>query len=61
MIAASRDQGVHAASAWAEFGRGAAARTAGKPASRAVDRTTFSATSSAPSAPSAPRSLEQLS
>jgi hypothetical protein len=55
MIAASRDQGVHAASAWVEFGRGAAARTVGKPASRAVERTAFSTTSSAPG------SLERLS
>ena len=40
MIVASRDHGrVRAASAWAEFGQGAAARTVGKPTIRAVEAT----------------------
>jgi hypothetical protein len=44
MIVASRDQGrVRAASAWAEFGQGAAARTVGKPAIRAIDSNAFQA------------------
>jgi hypothetical protein len=56
MIVASRDQGrVRAASAWAEFGQGAAARTVGKPTIRAVDRTAFRALRGAH------RSLERLS
>jgi hypothetical protein len=44
MIVASRNHGrVRAASAWAEFGQGAAARTVGKLAAWAVDRTHFPA------------------
>lgn len=47
MIAASGNQGrVHAAPAWAEFGRGAA-RTVGKPALRAIELTAFRAVGSA--------------
>lgn len=45
MIAASRNQGrVQVASAWAEFGRGAAAWIVRKPISRAVARSAFRAT-----------------
>lgn len=47
MIAASGNQGrVHAAPAWAEFGR-RAARTVGKPALWAIEWTAFRTVSSA--------------
>ncbi len=49
MITASRNQGrVHAVSAWAEFGLGAAARTAVSPSPSAIEPTTLRFANGAP-------------